>query len=323
MSWFPIIENETSMLIGFTAVNIAIVGAVAAVWRSFAARDRLAQRVGFASQGLVRPATKARGTARRSPAASHLTGRVLPKGDALEIARRFERFGVPIDYAPAIFNLLRVGAALVLALVLAGVAVHYGIRLGPMQYAAIAACGGLVGWFVPQVIVERLVAKRMQAIERGLPDAIELLVISVEAGLALEDGIDRIVPELRLSQPVLAEELALTSSDLKILPGRDIALRRLSERVTVASVHSIVSTLTQTMRYGTPLAQALRVVASELRNDALIRLEERANKAPALLTVPMIVFILPAVFMIIGGPTALRLIDTFFHASAPIVPVPM
>jgi tight adherence protein C len=149
----------------------------------------------------------------------------------------------------------------------------------------------------------------MQSIERGLPDAIELLCISVESGLALEDAIDRVVPELWRSQPTMADELALTSADLKILPSRETALRRLSARVAVPSLHSVVTTLTQTLRYGTPLAQALRVVAAELRNNSLIALEERANKMPALLTIPMVLFVLPSVFLIIGGPSALRMID--------------
>ena len=100
---------------------------------------------------------------------------------------------------------------------------------------------------------------------------------------------------------------------LKILPNRDAALHRLADRTNLPSIRSVVITLSQTMRYGTPLAQALRVVAAELRNDALITLEERANRMPVLLTVPMVVFILPAVFLVIGGPTFLRLVDTFFR----------
>ena len=320
MSWLPTFDPEVSLLISLTAVNIAVVVGVAAIWRTLADRDNIARRVAFACQGLARPSTHVRGSTSRE-VLTGLAGTRIPKGEVLEIARRLSKFGIPATYANTAFNALRIGTAVLLSFMLTAIALHEGIAPTPMVAAAILACGGGLGWFVPQVIVERLVAGRMQAIERGLPDAIELLVISVEAGLALEDAVDRIVPELRLSQPVLAEELALTSADLKILPGRDVALRRLSERVTVASVHSVVSTLSQTMRYGTPLAQALRVVAAELRNDALIRLEERANKAPALLTVPMILFILPAVFMIIGGPTVLRLIDTFFHAATPVLPI--
>jgi tight adherence protein C len=137
--------------------------------------------------------------------------------------------------------------------------------------------------------------------------------MSSGAGLALEDAIDRIVPELRRSQPIVAEELALTSADLKILPSRDVALKRLADRIALTSVHSVVTTLSQTLRYGTPLAQAMRVVASELRNEGLATLEERANRMPVLLTVPMIVFILPSIFLIIGGPAALKIIDQFLR----------
>jgi tight adherence protein C len=160
--------------------------------------------------------------------------------------------------------------------------------------------------------VKALANRRTAAVENGLADALELLVVSVEAGLALEDALDRIVVEMKRGQPILAEELAITSADLKILPSRDQALTNLAERVDVPSVRSVVSTLSQTMRYGTPLAQAMRVVAAELRNDMLLKLEERANKMPVLLTIPMIVFIMPSVFLIIGGPAFLHLMDIFF-----------
>jgi tight adherence protein C len=150
----------------------------------------------------------------------------------------------------------------------------------------------------------------VRAIARGLPDALELLVICVEAGLSLEDAIERVVSELWESHPELSEELALTSADLKILPSRDQALANLADRVDLPGIRSIVGTLSQTMRFGTPLAQAMRVVASEMRNDALLNMEERANRLPALMTVPMIVFILPTIFMILGGPAVLRVIDT-------------
>ncbi len=96
-----------------------------------------------------------------------------------------------------------------------------------------------------------------------------------------------------------------------LLPSRDEALRRFAERVDLPSVHSVVTTLSQTLKYGTPLAQALRVVAEELRNDGLLKLEEQANRMPVLLTVPMILFILPSLFLIIGGPAFLKVLDAF------------
>jgi tight adherence protein C len=95
------------------------------------------------------------------------------------------------------------------------------------------------------------------------------------------------------------------------LPSRDRALTNLTERVDAPSVKSVVTTLTQTMRYGTPLAQALRSVAAELRNDVILRMEERANQLPTLMTIPMIIFLMPTIFLIVGGPAALRLIDAF------------
>ncbi len=109
----------------------------------------------------------------------------------------------------------------------------------------------------------------------------------------------------------MAEELAVTGADLKMLPNSDAALRRLADRVDLPSIRSVVITLSQTLRYGTPLAQALRVVAAELRNDGLRKLEEQANRMPVLLTVPMILFILPSIFMIIGGPAFLKVMDAF------------
>jgi len=185
-----------------------------------------------------------------------------------------------------------------------------GSRVLPWLITAVL---GVFGWLLPQIILKRMVKRRAKAAADGLPDALELLVVCVEAGLSLEDGIDRIIGELQRSQPALAAELALTSADLKILPSRDQALANLAERVDIPSVRSVVSTLSQTLRYGTPLAQAMRVVAAEMRSEALINLEERANRLPAIMTVPMMLFIMPTIFLIVGGPAVLRLLDMMHH----------
>jgi tight adherence protein C len=142
-----------------------------------------------------------------------------------------------------------------------------------------------------------------------MPEALDLLVVCVDAGLSLEDSLARVVSELRRTRPALTDELALTSADLQILPSRDEAFARMADRVDLPSVRSVVATLAQTLRYGTPLAQGLRVIAAEMRNDALVQLEERANQLPALMTVPMMAFIMPTIILIIGGPAALRLMD--------------
>jgi tight adherence protein C len=187
---------------------------------------------------------------------------------------------------------------------------YAGIR-ATWSMAALGSLGAAVGWSIPPFAVGRLALNRRRAIARGLADAIELLVIAVEAGLSLEDGMNRIVVELRRSQPAMADELALTSADLKILPNRDKALRRLAERVDLPSVHSVVTTLSQTLKYGTPLAQALRVLR---RSCAMMACSSSRNKPTgcrSCLPVPMILFILPSLFLIIGGPAFLKILDAF------------
>jgi tight adherence protein C len=131
--------------------------------------------------------------------------------------------------------------------------------------------------------------------------------------LSFEEGINRVSEVLRVSRPAVAEELALTSADLKILPSHERALGNLAQRVDAPSVRTVVTTLSQTLRYGTPLAQGLRVISAELRTDALVRLEERANQLPSLMTIPMMLFILPTIFMIVAGPAALHVMDVLKH----------
>jgi tight adherence protein C len=225
-------------------------------------------------------------------------------------ARLFARIGIPAAHARKALLAARFIAIAGLGLAVYFVAGSIAVLSSSPPLHLLASAGvGLAGWFLPGVLIGRAIGSRADAIVAGLPDALELLVICVEAGLSLEDGIDRIVGELRSSQPALAEELALTSADLHILPSRDVALDNLAARIDRPSVHTVVTTLSQTLRYGTPLAQALRNVAAELRNDALMRLEERANQLPTLMTIPMMIFIMPTIFLIVGGPAALRLLD--------------
>jgi tight adherence protein C len=228
--------------------------------------------------------------------------------------RLFSRFGVPASHAQEALLVLRLAAVGVLALLTYFMIGKSSLFASSRSLQLLASIGfGLAGWFGPLTLIGWQIKRRAKAVVAGLPDALELLVICVEAGLAFEDGIDRIVRELERSQPALADELALTSADLKILSSRDLALANLAERVEMPSVRSVVTTLTQTMRYGTPLARALRTVAAELRNDSLMQLEEHANQLPSLMTIPMMIFIMPTIFMIVGGPAVLRVLDTFHH----------
>jgi tight adherence protein C len=179
----------------------------------------------------------------------------------------------------------------------------------PFAMPIAIAFGAIVGWLLPPMFIKASASRRAKAVGASMPEALDLLVICVDAGLSLENALTRVVTELAQSRPALAEELAITSADLQILPSREDALMRMADRIDLPSIRSVVTTLAQTLRYGTPLAQALRVIAAEMRDEALIKLEERANQLPALLTVPMMLFIMPTIFLVVGGPAALQLID--------------
>ncbi len=218
--------------------------------------------------------------------------------------------GVPADYAPSVFAAGRVLAPVVLGLLTALVARHIaGIANSYPAMLVAAAVGAVAGWLLPGMLIGMGARQRAKEVAAAMPEALDLLVICVDAGLSLEDALVRVVAELGQSRPALADELALTSADLQILPSRNEALMRMAERVDMPSIRSVVTTLAQTLQFGTPLAQALRVIAAQMRDDALIQLEERANQLPALLTVPMMLFIMPTIFLVVGGPAALQLID--------------
>ena len=172
------------------------------------------------------------------------------------------------------------------------------------------AAGALVGWVLPGLLVKNKSMSRRNIFRKALPDALDLLVICAEAGLSLDSALDRVAREIGPTYPELAEELGLTSVELGLLPDRSKALQNLTERVDLQGVLSLVNTLIQTERYGTPLAQALRVLASEMRDERMMKAEEKAARLPAVMTVPMILFILPTLFIIIIGPAAIKVIAT-------------
>ena len=171
-------------------------------------------------------------------------------------------------------------------------------------FAAIAIVLGaaLVGRIAPALWVANMTERRMQAIAGGLPDAIDLLVICAESGVSLDVALTRTGRELGNAQPALAAELAMTATELGFLPRRADAFANLVRRVPLMQVQALADMLVQTERYGTPLAQALRLLAAEYRTTRLLRAEEKAARLPALMTVPMIAFILPPLFIVLIGP---------------------
>ncbi|HTZ35035.1 MAG TPA: type II secretion system F family protein [Stellaceae bacterium] len=190
----------------------------------------------------------------------------------------------------------------------------YGLHLVPVppQFRLIAAAGfAVLGFFAPGIYIRNITAKRVKRIQKGLPDALDLMIICAEAGLSLDATLARVSRELSQTCPELAEELAITSAELTFLPDRRQAFENLNNRTDMSSIRGVVNTLTQTAKFGTPLAHSLRVLAAEYRDARMFRAEEKAARLPALMTVPMIVFILPTLFIVLLGPAGLGIVDTF------------
>jgi tight adherence protein C len=171
------------------------------------------------------------------------------------------------------------------------------------------AVAGVIGMLLPDYIIRRTRKRYLAALEAGLPDALDLLIICSEAGLGLEAGLERVAAEFGEGESATAVELRLTASEMKILSDRRRALTNMGTRTKLEAMARLGGTLAQTIQYGTPISQALRVLAAEMRQTMLTRFEEKAARLPALLTVPMILFILPCIFLIVGGPAVVQVMD--------------
>jgi tight adherence protein C len=177
------------------------------------------------------------------------------------------------------------------------------------QYITVA--GVLVGSYkAPDIWLKNKVNKRSHAIRKGLPDALDLLVICAEAGLTVDAAFGRVSRELGKAYPELGDEFGLTAIELGFLAERRNAFENLANRVDLEAVRGVVTTMIQTEKYGTPLASALRVLSAEFRNERMMRAEEKAARLPAIMTVPLILFILPTLFVVILGPAACSINDS-------------
>ena len=185
---------------------------------------------------------------------------------------------------------------------------HFFIGSSTIRWALLVGAF-MLGWRGPDVVLSRLAARRRARLETGMPDALDLLVICAEAGLSLDYAIAQVGRVLRPSCREVAEEFAATAAEMRVSSARDQALESLAQRVGIASLRGIVAALNQSIKFGTPLAASLRVLAAEMRAERLARIEERAARLPVLLTVPLMGFILPALMFVIGTPLALHIID--------------
>lgn len=179
------------------------------------------------------------------------------------------------------------------------------LTLNGMSAALIAL---FVGTLIPDLWLKARARSRGGRLERSLPDALDLMVICAEAGLPLGRILQVVAKELALSAPVMAEELRYTCAELQLVSDRARALQHFADRTGVAGIDSMVSTLIQAERYGTPLSQALRTISDESRKTLVLTLEERAGKLPAQLSVPLMTLILPPIIAMMGAPALVRIV---------------
>ena len=212
-------------------------------------------------------------------------------------------------------------ARFILPLVIGGVAIvavyvfHAFPQWGWFKHYAFVAVALVGSYKAPDIWLKNKVTKRSHEIRKGLPDALDLLVICAEAGLTVDAAFNRVAKELGRAYPELGDEFGLTAIELGFLNERRQAFENFATRVDLEAVRGVVTTMIQTEKYGTPLASALRVLSAEFRNERMMRAEEKAARLPAIMTIPLILFILPVLFIVILGPAACSINDSFIHGN--------
>ncbi len=181
--------------------------------------------------------------------------------------------------------------------------------LNPVSRLAAAAAAAFIGFYLPNLFVENVIARRQDSIRKAFPDALDLLLICVESGMSIEAAFQKVASEIGLQSVELAEELTLTTAELSYLQDRRQAYENLALRTGLPGVKAVVTSLVQAERYGTPLGTALRVMAQENRDMRMSEAEKKAAGLPPKLTVPMILFFLPVLFVVILGPAIIQVMD--------------
>jgi tight adherence protein C len=170
--------------------------------------------------------------------------------------------------------------------------------------------GTWAGWRIPDMWIDRRINEWRLVLADSLPDALDLMVICTDAGLGMEQALDRVAHDLATSRPILAAELQITLAEMRVLPQIRDALTNLGARTQSRPIQLLVGTLVQTLQYGTPLGQSLRTLSAEMHIHRFLQYEANAAKLPVMLTLPMVIFILPTMFLVVGGPAVLKVIDT-------------
>jgi tight adherence protein C len=307
----------TTVLLGrLVAAVFVVLLIVAAILSEHVKRqDEIKDRIRFVQgrgqgqgRGRDRPGQPVSRVASAVEAIRRLGGMILRAGVFSPKTRAdLEQTLAAAGYRPASALPLVVGGKVALMAALPVVAWVLAASADDSTIQLVAAFGGVaIGLILPDMIIGSLRKRYLKDVERGLPDALDLLVICADAGLPLETALDRVAMEFRDSDPPTSNELTLTANEMKMLPDRRQALINIGVRTGLDSLIALGGTLAQTLQYGTPLTQALRVLSGEMRDTMLARFEERAARLPVLLTLPMIALFLPCVIIVVLGPAGVQ-----------------
>lgn len=230
-----------------------------------------------------------------------------PTGEDLQSQEKLVQAGFDTPTAPATYFFARVVSFVVLPVL----AVAFGPRNSFFVYVLSIGFAVFAGWIIPMGFLDRLVRQRQEKIRRSVPDALDLMVVCVEAGVSLDAAILRVAREIRLAHTDLAHELSVVNRKTNAGIPRDAALRSLWQRTGVEELRTLVSSMIQSEKWGTSIATVLRVSADTLRRKRRQVAEKKAKQAPLKMTFPLVLFILPALFIVIMGPALVQVITEF------------
>ena len=327
----PTLLGVDVVLAGTVLAGVAAAAMLLAIYAAVTVRDPMAKRVKALNSrreelkaGIIKQSSRKRQSLiRRSETTDKMKeslGRmkVLQDSQVKIIQQKLAQAG----YRNKELAVFVIFARMVLPIVLGFIAIValYWIEMFPdwssfkrfMGFAALV----IAGYKGPELFLKNKANKRSDAIRKGLPDALDLLVICAEAGLTVDAAFNRVAKELGRAYPELGDEFALTAIELSFRTERRQAFENFAYRVELDAIRGVVTTMIQTERYGTPLASALRVLSAEFRNERMMRAEEKAARLPAIMTVPLILFILPVLFIVILGPAACSIADAFAPGGA-------
>ena len=324
----PTLMGIDVIFVGSMLAGLAALAVIMAIYAALTVRDPMAKRVKALNErreqlkaGIVVGASRKRASIIRR---NDTTDRIRTFLTSLSVLQDSQLKIAQQKLAQAGIRKKEWGVAIILGrmicpIVLGGLAAFmiYGVNYFPTwpDYKRFGAFAAMLvfGYKLPDIWVANLISKRTGQLRKGLPDALDLLVICAEAGLTIDAAFARVARELGRAYPELGDEFALTAIELSFLTDRRMAFENLAYRVKLDAMRGVTTTMIQTERYGTPLASALRVLSAEFRNDRMMRAEEKAARLPAIMTVPLILFILPTLFVVILAPAACSITDNFLH----------